>query len=68
MTEKPGPPVPSPAGSPPWITKPGTIRWNVVLSKKPLSASALNAPPVLGARFASSVISKLPQFVFTVAT
>ena len=23
------PPVPSPAGSPPWIMKPGTTRWNV---------------------------------------
>ena len=44
------------------------MRWKVVPSKKPLSASDLNEPPVLGARLASSVISKSPQLVDTVAT
>ena len=34
----PGRPIPSPSGSPPWITKAGTIRWNVRPSKKPLRA------------------------------
>jgi hypothetical protein len=38
------------------------------LSKNPLSARYLNEPPVFGARSESSVISKSPQFVLTVAT
>ena len=28
----PGPPVPVPVGSPPWITNSGTIRWKTVSS------------------------------------
>ena len=27
--EKPGPPVPSPRGSPPWIMKSGMTRWKI---------------------------------------
>ena len=29
---KPGPPVPVPSGSPPWIMKPGMMRWKMVPS------------------------------------
>ena len=47
----PGPPVPVPVGSPPWITKPGTTRWKVVPSKKPLSASETSEAAVFGADF-----------------
>jgi hypothetical protein len=44
------------------------MRWNVVPSKNFLSARYLKLPPVTGARLASSVISKSPQLVETVAT
>ena len=57
-----------PAGSPPWITKSGTMRWNVVPSKNFLSARYLKEPPVIGESFESSVISMSPQVVETVAT
>ena len=67
-TVYPGPPSPVPAGSPPWITKSLTMRWNVVPSKNFWSARYLKLPPVTGARLASSVISKSPQLVETVAT
>jgi hypothetical protein len=36
--------------------------------EEPLSARYLKEPPVFGARLESSVISKSPQFVVTVAT
>src|SRR5262245_681603 len=44
------------------------MRWNVVLSKNFWSARYLKLPPVIGARMASSVISKSPQLVDTVET
>src|SRR4051794_10079120 len=50
------------------MTNPETMRWKLSPSKNPLSARYLNDPPVLGARLASSVISKVPQLVLTVAT
>src|SRR4051794_24099462 len=50
------------------MTKPATMRWKVVPSKKPLPARYLNDPPVFGARLLSSVIWKSPQLVLTVAT
>src|SRR6266576_3359396 len=34
--------MPFPSGSPPWITNPGTIRWKVRPSKKPLSTRPAN--------------------------
>ena len=60
----PGPPPPVPVGSPPWMTKPGTTRWNVVPSKKPLSASETREAAVFGAVFWSSSIVNEPQFVW----
>ena len=60
--------MPSPAGSPPWITKSGTMRWNVVPSKNFLSARYLNEPPVIGDCFESSVTSMSPHVVAIVAT
>jgi len=45
------------------MTKPGTIRWNVVRSKKPDFARDTNAAVACGDCFWSSVIVKLPQFV-----
>ena len=45
------------------MTKPGTIRWKTVPSKKPASASETSDAVVFGACFGSSVIVKLPQFV-----
>ena len=59
----PGPPVPEPVGSPPWITKPGTIRWKNVSSKKPRLASETSEPVAFGASFWSSVTVNVPQFV-----
>src|SRR4051794_34109798 len=50
------------------MTKPATIRWKFRSSKNLWSARYLNAPPVLGARLASSVIWKSPHVVETVAT
>ena len=32
FTFQPGPPVPSPRGQPPWMTKPGMMRWKARLS------------------------------------
>src|SRR4051812_37111436 len=64
----PGPPVPSPAGSPPWMTKSLTMRWKLRPSKNFWSARYLNEPPVFGARLASSVIWKSPHDVDTAAT
>src|SRR5918994_7795796 len=61
----PGPPVPVPDGSPPWITKPGTIRWKNVPSKKSFSASATNDATAFGEAFGSSVIVNVPQLVST---
>jgi tRNA pseudouridine38-40 synthase len=62
----PGPPVPSPFGSPPWITKPGTIRWKVSPSKKPFSTSAANDAVVCGESLTSRSTANVPWFVFNV--
>src|SRR3954454_7955307 len=61
----PGPPPPVPVGSPPWMTKPGTIRWKVRPSKNPDFASATSDALVFGAPFASSSIVNDPQLVST---
>src|SRR6185312_3141918 len=57
------PPVPVCVGSPPWITKPGTIRWKTVLSKKPAFASETSEADVAGAESRSRVTVNEPQFV-----
>ena len=57
-----------PSGSPPWTTKPGTIRWKVSPSKNFLRASDAKADEVLDARLTSSVILNVPHEVATVAT
>ena len=62
----PGPPVPSPFGSPPWITKPGTIRWKISPSKKPLRTSAANDAVVFGESFTFRSKANVPWFVFNV--
>ena len=48
-------------GSPPWITKPGTMRWKIVSSKYPASASATSDAAVAGVASRSSVTTKVPQ-------
>jgi len=58
--------VPSPLGSPPWITKPGTIRWKVSPSKKPFFTSAANEAVVFGESFTSRSNENVPSFVFSV--
>ena len=63
-TVYPGSPVPLPVGSPPWIRKPGTIRWKIVPSKKPLRTRAANEAVTLGEVFWSSMIVKSPSLVF----
>ena len=60
--------MPVPVGSPPWITKPGTIRWKIVLSKKPCLASETNDAVAFGDWAWSSRIVKLPQFVSNVSS
>src|SRR5688500_20143946 len=47
------------------MTKPGTTRWNVVVSKNPSLASATSDAAVFGAVFGSSSIVNEPQFVET---
>ena len=56
--------MPVPVGSPPWITKPGTMRWKTVPSKKPLRASDTNDAAVFGEVFWSSRMVKAPQLVW----
>ena len=58
-----GPAEPVPVGSPPWMTKPGTMRWKNVSSKKPRLASETSEAVALGDAFWSSVTVKSPQFV-----
>src|SRR4051794_8745426 len=55
--------MPVAVGSPPWITKPGAIRWKVVFLKKPALASATIEAEAFGPRFRSSVTVKWPQLV-----
>ena len=57
--------MPLAVGSPPWITKPGTMRWKIVSSKKPLRASAANDAAAFGEVFWSSRIVKAPQLVLS---
>src|SRR4051794_11216703 len=59
----PGPPLPLAVGSPPWITKPGTMRWKIVFLKKPAFASATIEADACGPRFRSSLTVKFPQLV-----
>src|SRR3954452_22174245 len=61
--EWPGPPEPPPVGSPPWITKPGTIGGKNVSSKKPRFAREARDPAAFGATFWFSVTVNEPQFV-----
>src|SRR4051794_38415155 len=58
--------MPVPVGSPPWITKPGTIRWKRVPSKNFLRTSDANEAVVQGESFTSSVNANVPRFVFVV--
>jgi hypothetical protein len=50
------------------MTKPGTILWKMVRSKKPLRARWTNDAVVCGACRTSSLIEKLPQFVWMVTS
>src|SRR5690348_9531753 len=71
-----GPPVPTWFGStlgdrpywpsPPWITKPGTIRWNTTPSYQPHCASATKLPVAMGDRSAVTLITMSPLSVFIV--
>ena len=63
----PGPPVPSPSGSPPWITNPGRIRWNVSPSKNPSSARNTKLATACGATSANSSSTTVPHDVSIVA-
>src|SRR3954451_14537688 len=65
--EYPGPPVPVPVGSPPWITKPGTMRWKIVFLKKPALARETIEADAFGALFRSSFTVKSPQLVLNVS-
>src|SRR3954468_215642 len=66
--EYPGPPAPVTVGSPPWITKPGTMRWKIVLSKKPARASAAKDAAAFGDVLWSSLIVNEPQVVCRVTS
>src|SRR5512133_3282844 len=57
--------MPFPSGSPPWITNPVTIRWNVRPSKNPFFTSPAKEAVVQGEVFVASSNVKLPLFVFT---
>ena len=67
-SSSPGPPLPDWVGSPPWITKPGTIRWKTVSSKKPCTRErderrrGLRAPTSM-----SSVTTNVPHDVSNVS-
>ena len=62
-TVYPGPPVPVPAGSPPWITNPGTIRWNVDPLNRPWFVRNTMLLTVFGATPGSSSIWIAPHDV-----
>ena len=55
--------MPLAVGSPPWITNPGTMRWNTVSSKKPSRDSETNEAAAWGEAFWSRPIVKSPQLV-----
>src|SRR5450432_4149975 len=52
--------------SPPWITKPGTSRWNTTPLYQPQVARAMKLPVAIGARLASTLITILPLAVVIV--
>ena len=54
--------------SPPWMTKPGTMRWNTTPSYQPQSASATKLPAAIGDRSFSTVIAMLPRSVWIVTS
>src|SRR5438477_8556619 len=56
------PPVPSPFGSPPWMTKFATTRWNVSPSYRPLLARKAKFETVLGALSGRSWMTIVPPF------
>ena len=60
--------MPVPVGSPPWITKPGTMRWKTVPSKKPDSTSEANDAAVFGAYLWLSRKLNSPQLVCITTT
>jgi hypothetical protein len=57
--------VPLAVGSPPWITKPGTMRWKIVWSKNPARASEASEAVAFGEVFWSSRIVNEPQLVWS---
>src|SRR4051794_5213898 len=59
--------MPLPVGSPPWITKSGTMRWKTVFLKKPALASETIDADAFGAVLRSSFTVKLPQLVWKVS-
>ena len=63
----PGPPLPLSSGSPPWITKSGTIRWKAMPSKKWYRASTTKLLTVFGAFLSSRVRVITPFDVFIAA-
>src|SRR5437660_1749030 len=64
-TVYPGPPRPVPVGSPPWMTKPGTILWKIVPSKKCFRTSAANDDVVHGESWTSRRNANSPRFLST---
>src|SRR5439155_27213092 len=64
-TVYPGPPRPVPVGSPPWMTKPGTIRWKIVPSKKCFRTSDAYDDVVQGESWTSRRKANCPKFVST---
>src|SRR5438132_573198 len=60
---QPGPPSPSPRGSPPWTTKSGTTRWKVSELKKFFFARAARADEVSGATSGRRSMTSSPLLV-----
>ena len=50
------------------MMKPGTIRWKIVLSKKPFCTRLTNDAVVAGDGLDGEAIVKLPQFVCSVTS
>jgi len=63
-TVYPGKPWPVALRSPPWIRKPGMIRWKIVPSKYFLRTSAPNEAATCGEVFWSRVIANVPSLVW----
>src|SRR5450759_5570608 len=71
----PGPPVPTSValgsllfGSPPWMTNPGTTRWQVVPLKKPVLARCRKLATVTGALSGKNRSTMSPLSVFITAS